>query len=638
MGLEAFADLVASRLLAVGGQAVLLAALVWALCRFLPRLDARTRAWLWWLVATQMVVGLFWYAPVGLPLLPAAPSAAVAVQAVPMTIDVAASAVPASTTATALQPAVAQDAGLQIGWPVWLLAAWLAGVAVMLLNTARHGLRLRGQLARATPCTDPRANAEYAALGRHLGLDTLPALRVSDEIESPMLAGPWRPVLLLPAAGLARMRGDDLRMALHHELAHLQRRDLWWAWMPALAQHLFFFHPVAHLAAREYGLAREVACDAAVLADERHAPHDYGRLLVKLGVATAPSPALAGASPTFRILKRRLLMLQHTASPLRSGALALTIGLVLLGAVPYQVTASAPKAPVAASPAAAATNATAPVAATAATAATPAAAPVAATAATPAARPAAAPRAVVTARGDDVPAPPPPPPVPAPPAVPKVAPPAPPAPPKYPGHSSTTSTRSTQVINIDREGGGDAYVLIDGNEVTMAGRSDDIVTARKQQQGNAPVLWVRQDGKQYVVRDTATLKQVKAAHAPMEALGAQQGKLGEEQGALGERQGALGEKQGELGVKMAAIATEQASAAMRGEQGRQVEFDRKMDALAREQDALAKRQEALARQQEPLARQQEALARQQAAAVMRMQSDVDRLVGEAIRTGKAQRL
>ena len=51
MGLDAFADLIASRLLAVGGQAVLLAALVWALCRFLPRLDARTRAWLWWLVA-----------------------------------------------------------------------------------------------------------------------------------------------------------------------------------------------------------------------------------------------------------------------------------------------------------------------------------------------------------------------------------------------------------------------------------------------------------------------------------------------------------------------------------------------------------------------------------------------------------
>jgi len=616
MGLDAFADLIASRLLAVGGQAVLLAALVWALCRFLPRLDARTRAWLWWLVATQMVVGLFWHAPVTLPLLPAEPAATVAVHIVPAT-DVATH---TTVTATTAGMAVPQDADTPIAWPVWLLAAWLAGVAVMLLNSARHALRLRGQLMRARPCMDLRANEEYTALGRHLRLATLPALRVSDEIDSPMLADPWRPVLLLPAAGLARMRGDDLRMALHHELAHLQRRDLWWAWMPALAQHLFFFHPVAHLAAREYGLAREVACDAAVLADERHAPHDYGRLLVKLGVSTAPSPALAGASPTFRILKRRLLMLQHTASPLRSGALAVTIGLVLLGAVPYQVTASAAAAPVAPSPAAAPTAAIAPVA-------------VVAPRATPQARPAVAPRAVAAASPYAVPAPPPPPPpAPAAPPVPTVAPPAPPAPPKHAGHGST------HVINIDREGSGDAYVLIDGNEVTMAGRSDDIDIARKLQQGNAPVMWVRQDGKQYVVRDSATLQRVKAAHAPMEALGAQQGQLGEKQGALGERQGALGEKQGELGVKMAAIASEQASAAMRGGQGRQAEIDRKMEALAQEQEALSKQQETLSRQQEPLARQQEVLARRQEAAVVQMQRDVDRLVGDAIRSGKAQLL
>ena len=587
MDLVALADGLLSRLLAVGLQSLLLAALVWALCRYLPRLDARTRAWLWWLVASQMVVGLVWYAPVALPLLPAEPVAA------PVVLAMAAEPATYAVPAMAAGPVPATQAS-RLDTGVLLLAAWLAGVAVMLANTLRHAWHLHGLVRHARPCRDRRVQALYRALAQRLGVVAAPELRVSDAIDSPMLARPWRPVLMLPASSLATMGDDDLRMALHHELAHLQRRDLWWAWMPALAQHLFFFHPVAHLAAREYAFAREVACDAAVLQDEQHAPHDYGRLLVKLGVSTAPSPALAGASPTFRILKRRLLMLQHTASPLRAGALALTIGLVLLGAVPYQVTARAPVAP---TPAVAPTATIAPVA-------------VATATATPQARPAVAPRGVAAASPYAVPAPPPPP-APAVPAVPKVAPPAPPAPPKPPGHAGT------HVINIDREGSGDAYVLIDGNEVTMAGRSDDIVTARKQQQGNAPVLWVRQDGQQYVVRDPDTLKRIKAAHAPMEALGAQQGKLG---------------------VKMSAIATEQAAAAMRGGEGRQVELDRKMEALAREQEALAKRQEALARQQEPLARQQEALARQQAAAVVRMQRDVDRLVGEAIRSGKAQRL
>jgi beta-lactamase regulating signal transducer with metallopeptidase domain len=618
MDVIALADAMIDRVLAVGLQSLVLAALVWALCRYLPRLDARTRAWLWWLVATQMVVGLVWLAPVALPLLPAEPAVAAAA---PVVVAMAADASTSVAPAMAVMPAPATQAS-RIDTGVLLLAAWLAGIAVMLANTLRHAWRLRQQIQRARPCRDRRVRAVYDALVHRLGIAEAPALLVSDEIDSPMLARPWRPVLMLPAASLAAMGDDDLHMALHHELAHLQRRDLWWAWMPALAQHLFFFHPVAHLAAREYAFAREVACDAAVLEDEQHAAHDYGRLLVKLGVSTSPAPALAGASPTFRILKRRLLMLQQTASPLRAGALALTLGIVALAAVPYRVTART--SPVAV-----------PVVATAAT-------PAPATVATPAsaappataASAAAAPRPIVVADARDMPAPPTPPAPPPPPARPKVAAPPPPPPPAPPAPPKQVSG----IWSIGDSRGGDAYVLIDGDDVSMAGHSEDIRTAQRLQQGNAPVLWVRKNGKQYVVRDAATVQQMKAAHAPVQALGEQQGKLGEQQGALGERQGELGAKQGELGVRMSEIATGQAAAALRGEDTRDAAHDRRMKALADEQEALARQQEALARQQEPLARQQEALARKQVAASDKMQRDVDRLLGEAIRSGKAQQL
>lgn len=592
MDLVALADDLMSRLLAVGLQSLLLAALVWALCRYLPRLDARTRAWLWWLVATQMVVGLVWHAPVALPLLPAESLATAA------TLAAAADASALSPAAVTVVPvATSRASGLDTG--VLLLAAWLAGVAVMLANTLRHAWRLRRQIRHARPCPDRRVRAVYRSLTQHLAIAHPPSLRVSDEIDSPMLARPWRPVLMLPATSIAGMRTDDLHMALHHELAHLKRRDLWWAWMPALAQHLFFFHPVAHLAAREYAFAREVACDAAVLEDERHAAHDYGRLLVKLGVSTAPSPALAGASPTFRTLKRRLQMLQHTASPLRTSALTLTIGFVLLGVVPYRVIASstpmAAPAPMAPSPAA-------PVVA-------PAVAPHADPVVAPAPR--TAPRPIVVADARDMPAPPAPPPAP-------------------------SAMRGTWSIGGARNG--DAYVLIDDDRVTMAGHSDDIRIARTLQQGKTPVLWLRQDGKEYIVRDVATVKQVKAAHAPVEALGAEQGKLGERQGALGERQGELGMKQGELGMKMAAIGVERAAASLRDNDTRDAANDRRMKALQDEQEALARQQEVLARKQEPLARQQEALARKQMAATDQLRRDVDRLLDEAIRSGKAQRL
>ena len=142
-------------------------------------------------------------------------------------------------------------------------------------------------------------------------------------------------------------------------------------------------------------------------------------------------------------------MLQHTASPLRAGALALTLGIVLLGVVPYRVIASgtpaapsAPVAPVVVAPPA-----------------TPTVAP----------SPRAAPRAVVVADARDMPAPLAPP---APPAAPTIAPPAPPPPP-------TLRTRGTLSISDTR--GGDAYVLIEGDDVTVVGHSDDIHTAQRLQ-------------------------------------------------------------------------------------------------------------------------------------------------------------
>lgn len=626
MDMLAWADLVLSRLLAASAQALVLGALVWALCRYLPRLDAGTRCWLWWLVATQMVLGLLWPSPIGLPLLPADPAPVMQMaQAAAAAPDVQSAVAGQSAIASAADPAAASG-WRDAPWQAMLALAWCIGVGALLARSLRDFLRLRRAIVRSRACRLPAVEAAYLSLGAELGIARLPVLRISDAIDSPQLAGPWHPVLLLPAQQLARMSATDLRMALHHELTHFQRRDLWWGWLPALAQHLFFFHPLAHLAVREYAFAREAACDAAVMADPRHAPHDYGRLLVKLGVAPTPAPALAGASPTFRILKRRLLMLQHTTSPLRSSALALTIGVVLLGAMPYRVTAGR-------APAAAAAPASL--------------VPVARADAAPQADPVAAPMTVVApapvrvANASDMPAPPAPPArVPAPvPAVPAVAPPAPPAP---PAPSAPSLDRSASTWSMSSLRGDDSYILINGKHVTLHGDSDDIKAVKQLQRDGEPLLWIRQDGKQYVVRDAATLARLKAAHAPIEALGKRQGALGEQQGALGERQGQLGARQGELGMKIATLAMQRAEAAMRqqrdGRAAQEEALARQTEALAREQEALAKHQEALARQQEPLARQQEALARQQEAASRAMQREVDRVIGEAIRSGTAQRL
>jgi hypothetical protein len=110
-----------------------------------------------------------------------------------------------------------------------------------------------------------------------------------------------------------------------------------------MAHILFFFHPFAWLATREYALAREAACDAAVLDILDTEPDVYGALLLRLGVTESDiAPVAVGASSSFRTLKRRLIMLEHTSEKARAHAArwwiaAAGIGLAI---IPLQLVAA----------------------------------------------------------------------------------------------------------------------------------------------------------------------------------------------------------------------------------------------------------------------------------------------------------
>lgn len=599
-------ELLGSRLLATSVQTALLAGLVWLLCRYVRRLPASTQCALWWLVAVQAVVGLFWASPLELPLLPA-------VDAAPMVTQAAVTAAPVATAPVIVMQPLPVDSGWS--WSLVLMAMWAAGVLVMALRTALAYRASRALLRAAQPCHDHKLNAALALAADAHGLRRAPRLMLSTAIDSPQLIGPWRPVLLLPARGLQRMGDDQLDMALTHELVHLQRHDLWLGLVPALAQHLFFFHPVVHLAAREYGIAREAAVDAAVVAGDRHCRQHYGRLLLQLGVAPRPGAGLASASPTFLSLKRRLLMLQDTSSFPRVGAALIIAAVALVGVAPLRLVAMpvppappAPPAPVAA-----------PVA------------PIAPTA--PVARSVS--RTVVA--GAAVPAAPPAPP--APPAL--VVPPAPPAAPPAPAEP----LRTQGVIHLSSNQNADGYVLITGNHNVMNGSVADLREAKQLDDGKG-VLLVRRDGKRYVVRDAATLSRFQGLYAESVRLGDAQGRLGDRQGALGDRQGQIGERMGEIGARIGELASEQAELALSsGErsdaQRRAYEAARRKLEQAREEmdnPAMRAEMESLAAQQAALGKQQAELGRQQAAASAKANRDADQMIREAISSGIAQPL
>lgn len=588
-------------------QSVVLAALVWGACRLLPTLPAATRCRLWWLVAAQAVLGLVWNSPFELAVLPApaaapvlpalaAPVAESTMRLLPAALDTAAMAAPQAATWS---------------WSMLLLAAWAAGVAVMLLHSLRGYRASRALVDAAMDCTDASLQQALQLAADAHGLRRAPRLKLSAQIRSPQLIGPWRPVLLLPARELPRMAADDLDMALTHELIHLQRRDLWWGLLPALAQHLFFFHPLVHLAAREYALAREEACDGAVVAGHGHCRHDYGRLLVQLGVAPRPAVGVASASPNFRSLKRRLLSLQQTRRFPRVAAVAITAIFVLVGVAPLRLVAAAAPPPPPSPPAAPSEPPPPPP-------------PAPAPSPTRSPRPALAPTAPIA---------------PAAPAAP-VAPVAPRAPePLQPLREDLSFVTHGQ-INLSRQRPAEAFVLMDGDDNLVDASVADLKQARRDAGNGERALWVRRGQARYLIRDPAVIGALARSQAEVAALG-------NAQAELGDRQSAFGEQMAKLSMQVTAdVMADVDVAGITQAAGRQATMDAAAEANQAARQARtataravdAQQMARVAREQAELGREQARLAQQQSVASARAARQVRAAIDQALSSGKAERL
>jgi bla regulator protein BlaR1 len=519
-------------------QGALLAFVVWGVCRLLPRLPASVRCGLWWLVCLQLLVGLAWTTPVRLPLL-----SAPAMEVLP---------VPAAAQPVILETAapVTVSPEKPFPWPLAVAGLWLAGVSVHLVLAARQLRSARSLVRRSEPVEEPWVREAFAELLRQADLRRDPELRVSAEVTTPQVLGLLRPCVLIPELG--RLSRPEISMALCHEIVHLRRGDLWLGWVPALAQRLFFFNPLAGWAAREYALAREAACDAEVLRRLGEAPQDYGRLLLRLGVAPCRA-SLAGASPSFHNLKRRLQMLQQASeNPRRVGGWWLAALVVLTGVVPYRVVQATPADP---NPA---------------------------------------------------------------------------------EETRKTSIRNTKASN-------DSYILIRGEEgrgdgvsVVMSGSTDDIDRVKRLRQGGEAVLWVRQSGKEYVIRDAATLARVEALFEPMNELGEEQSKLGDRQSALGDRQSALGDQQAKLGDRQAEVAEKLANRAQGGKPTE--DLQRQLEDLGRQQSELGRKQSELGSQQAALGEEQSKLGRRQEELAREAERQLKVMLNDAIARGIAQEI
>ncbi len=220
-----------------------------------------------------------------------------------------------------------------------VLGVWCAGVALLSVRFAGSFLYLQ----RLTSVGVEPAPAEWhlvlARLSREMGLRRAVRLLRSLRVESPMVVGWLRPVILIPAAAFTGLSPAQVEAVLAHEMAHIRRLDFLVNLIQSAMETLLFFHPAVWWLSSRLRAERELCCDdtAVALCGDRTA---YARALATLEGLRDPSPAdlrvgANGGSLMHRI--RRLLQPHLAPNPrFRSAALALTAAGLLAGTVAQQ--------------------------------------------------------------------------------------------------------------------------------------------------------------------------------------------------------------------------------------------------------------------------------------------------------------
>jgi bla regulator protein BlaR1 len=141
----------------------------------------------------------------------------------------------------------------------WIVGVWAACAGALGLRMAA-GLVWIGRAVR-TEAVDAAWQARLTQLAQRCGLARAVRLRVVDGLSSPVTAGWWRPVVLVPASLLTGMAPQLLEALLAHELGHVRRHDYLVNLLQNVAEALLFYHPAVWWISNRIRLEREQIAD-----------------------------------------------------------------------------------------------------------------------------------------------------------------------------------------------------------------------------------------------------------------------------------------------------------------------------------------------------------------------------------------
>ena len=138
-----------------------------------------------------------------------------------------------------------------------------------------HRLKMQDRTA-----LEPEWQQRVLHLARQINIQKKVRTYFSRYIETPMMIGFLKPVILLPIATMNHLSVPEFEAILLHELAHIRRNDYLFNLLQSVIDTILFFNPFTWWITKFIRSEREKCCDEMVLelSDRRH----YARALLAL--------------------------------------------------------------------------------------------------------------------------------------------------------------------------------------------------------------------------------------------------------------------------------------------------------------------------------------------------------------------
>ena len=231
--------------------------------------------------------------------------------------------------------------------------AWLTGV---ILLTIRFfvGVSRVSRLIRESRQASSELVRRFNSIKDQFGMNSDVSLRVSNELDTPAMAGLFRPVVLVPEWFEAKLDHQQQAIVFTHELVHIRRLDAWIQLVTRMIMTLHWFNPLVWWTWKKIADQRELSCDQLAIerlnsvhpeCDTQALQRRYGNTILNISIYSRTNsqgkrhlaPVLIGGftSHDKSLIKQRIAMLLKRKSHSRFSFAFAAVAISLLAAVGF---------------------------------------------------------------------------------------------------------------------------------------------------------------------------------------------------------------------------------------------------------------------------------------------------------------